>query len=416
VILTENDAAKSGVPSLWLVGLTNLPYGIGVNFVQTTAPFLLSRAGVPVHTIATISAIAWCPLFLSFLWAPIVDLGWKRRHAMVLSGFCTAAALCLATFVLSPRNVVLFTALATLAITLCTFSSAATGALMATLVPVDRRGRAGRWYMVGTMVGGALSAGITMWCAGKFGTAAAALVLAALAAGPSLAALTIAEPESPRVGLVPAARRVHADIAGAFRSRRMLIAMVLLISPVGPGAAANLFSAIAGEYRLSSEATILLTGFSGSVLTALGCLLGGVIADRANRWIAFFGAGLVIGTASILIAVAPRTAPVFLVGATTYLVLSGVANATYTALILETIARGARSAGAQYTWLNNLGNVPVAYMTWLDGQGHRLWGSAGLFAVDGVGNVIPTLLLFLLVARSGVAKMTDRSLEAAAAR
>ena len=236
--------APSGVRSLWLFSLTILPYGAGANFVQTTVPLLLSKAGIPVHTIATISAIARCPLFLSFLWAPLVDLGWKRRNVVVLSGLCTAAALCLATIVLPLRNLVLFTALATLAMALCRFSSAATGGLMATLVPVEHRGRAGAWYMVGTLAGGALSAGTTMWFAEKFGTAAAAFALAAFAAAPSLAALAIAEPESTRVGLLTAARRVHADIMGAFRSRRMLIAMLLLIAPVGPGAAANLFSAI----------------------------------------------------------------------------------------------------------------------------------------------------------------------------
>ncbi len=113
-------------------------------------------------------------------------------------------------------------------------------------------------------------------------------------------------------------------------------------------------------------------------------------------------------------ALAPRTASFFLAGAATYLFLNGVANATYSALILEVIGQGSRSAGAQYTWLNNLGNLPNAYMTWLDGQGHRLWGSPGLFAVDGIGNAIPSLLLFLLVARSGVAKPADRTMEAAA--
>lgn len=103
-------------------------------------------------------------------------------------------------------------------------------------------------------------------------------------------------------------------------------------------------------------------------------------------------------------------------GVTSHLVLSGVVNAAYTALILEVIGRGRSSAGAQYTWLNNLGNLAVAYMTWLDGQGHRLWGSRGLFAVDGIGNVIPILLLFVAVARSGVAESQDQGVAVMAGR
>lgn len=404
-------ARKTSGPSLWLFGLTILPYAATGSFVQVTAPFLLSRAGVPVHTIATICAVVWCPFFLSFLWAPLVDLGWKRRNVIVLSGFCTAAALCVAISILPSHRLVIFTALTTLVIVLGTFSSAATGGLMATLAPVEHRGRAGGWLQLGVLAGGTLIAGITMSCAEKFGVAVAAFVLAAFAALPSLTALAVAEPESARTALLPALRCVNSDIFGAFKSRRMLIAMLLLIAPTGPGAAAALFPAVASEYRMSSAATIILTGFTASIFTALGCLLGGAIADRMNRWTAFLGAGLAIGSAAILIAAAPRTALVFVAGAAGYLILSGVANATYSAFILEVIGRGPRSAGAQYTWLNNLGNVPVAYMTWLDGQGHRLWGPPGLFAVDGFGNAIPILLLCLLVARSGVAKRTDQKLE-----
>jgi MFS family permease len=260
-----------------------------------------------------------------------------------------------------------------------------------------------------------MGAGITMWCAERFGTATAAFVLAALVSVPSLAALAIAEPASTRVALLPALSRVTADIINSFQSRRKLLAMLAFVLPVGPGAAAMLFSAIAGEYRLSSGATIALTGFTGSILMAVGCLLGGRIADRMNRWSAFLSTGLVIGIAAILIAIAPRTTPVFVVCAACYLILSGANNATFSALILEAIGGGGRSAGAQYTWMSNLGNAPLAYMTWLDGQGHRLWGSPGLFAVDGFGNVIPILLLWVLVARSGVAKVSERTLEVAAA-
>lgn len=136
-----------------------------------------------------------------------------------------------------------------------------------------------------------------MWCAEKFGNAAPAMVMVFFAAVPSLAVLAIAEPQSTHVELLPAVRRVYADVRGAFRSRRVLIAMLLLVSPVGPGSAANLFPAISAEYRASSEATIVLTGFAGSFLTVLGCLAGGVIANRGNRWRGFLSAGLAIGVA-----------------------------------------------------------------------------------------------------------------------
>ena len=148
-----------------------------------------------------------------------------------------------------------------------------------------------------------------------------------------------------------------------------------------------------------------------SLLTTAGSLAGGFMADRLNRWRALLGLALVMSVWAAAAAASPRSPAVFLVAVPVYLVLSGGANAAYTALLLE-IGAGRRAASAQYTWLNNLGNLPVAYMTWLDGQSHRFWGAPGVFAVDGLFSAVPILLLFWLVARTGVDKETGAAVTA----
>ncbi len=50
-------------------------------FVVTALPFLLSKAGVSVDRIATVSAVALSPTFWAFLLTPIVDVGFSRRAA-----------------------------------------------------------------------------------------------------------------------------------------------------------------------------------------------------------------------------------------------------------------------------------------------------------------------------------------------
>jgi predicted MFS family arabinose efflux permease len=177
---------------------------------------------------------------------------------------------------------------------------------------------------------------------------------------------------------------------------------------VGPAAAINLFAAIGGEYHVAPDTVIVLTGFGGSLLTAAGCLAGGAVADRTNRWRAFLTTGLLLGVFATIVAAAPHIGIVFKSAVPVYLFLSGIVNATYTALLLEVIGRRRHATAALYTWLNNLGNLPVAYMTWLDGQGHRLWGTTGLFAVDGLGNVVPILLLFWIVVGTGIDRAPER--------
>jgi hypothetical protein len=256
--------------------------------------------------------------------------------------------------------------------------------------------------MAGTLAGAAFTSGITMSVYERFGTGGTALTVAALAGLPSLAAITVRESQPIRAGFRHTVNGVKSEITSAFKSRRTLLAMLCLAAPVGPGAAINLFPAIGREYKVSSEIIIVLTGFCGSLLGAGGCLLGGFIADRLNRWRAYFATSVAIGVFATMVAVAPQIDLVFTAAVPVYMVLAGIANATYTAVLLEIIADRSRATGALYTWLNNLGNLPMAYMTWLDGQGHRLGGTAGLFAVDGVGNIVPAVLLFWIVARAGV--------------
>ena len=88
------DLRKS--PSPWLFSLLILPLGIvvvGFNF--TAFPLLLAQAGVPVDRIASISSIINLPGVIGFLFAPVVDIKFRRRTWLVLASFGTALSACL---------------------------------------------------------------------------------------------------------------------------------------------------------------------------------------------------------------------------------------------------------------------------------------------------------------------------------
>ena len=71
-------------PAPWLFSLLILPLGIvvvGFNF--TAFPLLLAQAGVPVDRIASISSIINLPGVIGFLFAPVVDIKFRRRTTVV---------------------------------------------------------------------------------------------------------------------------------------------------------------------------------------------------------------------------------------------------------------------------------------------------------------------------------------------
>src|SRR5258708_5415965 len=98
-------------PAPWLFGITNLPYGIYSGFIATARPYLLRNAGLPVDRIADISALAYAPAVWYFLWAPVVDTGFRRRTWVILSSAMSAACLWAALQQHLPSRLAAFTIL-----------------------------------------------------------------------------------------------------------------------------------------------------------------------------------------------------------------------------------------------------------------------------------------------------------------
>ena len=73
---------------VWLMGLTNLPYGLYGGVVAFAVPQLLGDRQVPEGVIAGLTAAAFSPGFWAFLFSPILDVRFSRRwYAVVLAVF-----------------------------------------------------------------------------------------------------------------------------------------------------------------------------------------------------------------------------------------------------------------------------------------------------------------------------------------
>lgn len=99
-------------PRPWFFSLLILPLGIvvvGFNF--TALPALLAQAGVPVDKIATISSIINLPGVIGFLFAPVVDIKFRRRTWLAIGSCGTAFFACLYFPLIGASHLMLMTAL-----------------------------------------------------------------------------------------------------------------------------------------------------------------------------------------------------------------------------------------------------------------------------------------------------------------
>jgi MFS transporter, PAT family, beta-lactamase induction signal transducer AmpG len=379
----------------WLFGILTVPTGVGYWGVNgVLIPYLLRQHGVSVDRIAGVVAIASIPGVWFFLASPFVDLGLKRRTWILLSCVCSAVATGLA-ILRSAGSLEWVTALLFTAIALGGVATAAIGAVMTTIRP-ETRGQASGWTQVGNVGAGALAGGAGVWMASFCGLPVLASAAAAVMLIPALAALWIVETPHPRTPPRRLFAELGRDLWGLLWSWRTAVGLLFFLSPVGAGAVAGLISSVGPDYHAPNAEVAWVTGAGGGFLLAMGSLMGGFVCDRMHRMTAYAIFGILTGAADVWLMLGPATPFTYGAGYAAYALAAGLSFASFIALILEVLGNGRRAAATGYALLFSSGNLPLTYMTWLDGAGYKRAGARGLMGVDAMANLGGGVALLLI--------------------
>ena len=376
-----------------------LPYGISGGFASVTLPFVLTQAGFPVALSASIVAVGISSNIWRFLWGPVADLTLTPRRWYLLGVAAGAATLLLLSLMPLRQNAVgLLTTVVFISQVAATFIVLPVGGLMAHTVVDAQKGRAAGWYQAGNLGGTGLGGGAGVWLASHYSVAVAGSALALAMAACALALIFVPDVHPFGEGSVAKKfREIGTDFRDLLRSPIAVLAMLLVCSPVGAGAAANIWSAVAPDWHATPDTVALMTGILSGVVSAIGCLVGGWASDRIGVWWSYFGAGVFMAAIATVMALAPRTSAVFSWGVLAYAFSGGIAYAAFSALLLFVIGRGA--ASTKYATLSSLGNLPTSYMTAFDGWAHDRAGSAGMLYGESALGVGATALFLIGLGR-----------------
>jgi len=376
-----------------------LPYGFSGSVTALLMPYLLRKYGFPLDRIAGVEAIALLPAIWSFIWSPLADTGFRKRTWVIVAAL--ASGVSAAAAILDIHGpVTLLTALLFLSNAFAGLLSSACGGLL-TAMPESLRGRSAGWYQTGNVGGGAVGGGLVIWLADRASLPVVAMAIAAAMALPALASLWIDEPPPAMRALGPQMAGMWDDLSELLQSRRTWLGLVFFLSPVGTAAIGNLISGVGQDYRASGNEVMLVTGFAGGLLSAAGCFIGGIVADRMNRMVAYALAGVLAAVFGAWLAFAPATPFTYGAGYSGYSVAAGFAYAVYTALLLDVVGKRKHAAAFAYSTLNASGNASIAYMVWVDGLGYKHWGARGLMATDAAANGAFAVILLFVAAFAG---------------
>jgi PAT family beta-lactamase induction signal transducer AmpG len=405
-ILLETPVRDLARPShmFWL----SAPYGLYTTaIVGGCLSFLMRRIGIPLDQIAQYTAFLVIPSSIYFLWSPLVDLGIARRFWFLLSNFFTIALMVAGTLMLQKhlKVAVLFYFLG---VGVGMLMSAACGGIMAEVFTPGSKLRAASWYQMGNLAVGSIGTGVLIWLAARVGMPLWATIAALLMLLPSLSALVIHEPKREKfTGWSSHLQGLWREFKQTFLNRHNVIALLMLGGPAGSGAIFSLLPAIAQDYHVRAVDLAWMNGPAGGVMLAIGAFVGGRLPSRVNIGFAYGALGLLMGFASMLLWLGPATPAVYLTSLLTYTFLMGSGYAFYSGLVLDVVGPAGCSGSTRYTLLNSLGNLPIAYMAWMEGMGARHFGFRGFSMFESLGAMLVIPLLILTLRQKGLVSRPD---------
>lgn len=404
-VSASSEVARATTPPGLFFAL-NLPLGISSGFVSITLPFILVREGYSVAAAGAIAALGLLPNMFRFLLGPVADLTLSARRWYLIGTGSSAAAVWILGFApLRWIGTVVFVSQV-----IAIFGLLPLFSLMAHTVAEEAKGRASGWYQAGNLGGTGLGGGAGVWLVahGSRQWAGSALAVATVLCSTAIFFIPdvrIVSTETVKQRL----RLLWRDIMSMLRAVIPLFSMLLVISPIGAGAMNGLWSAVAGDWQASADRVALVTGVLNGAVSAIGCVVGGWAADKIGRWWTYFGSGLGLALVASALALAPRTPLAYSAGVLSYALFCGIAYAAFSAIVLFAIGRGV--ASTKYAILSSLGNIPVVYMTAVNGILHDRFSTAWMLHGEALAGAIAIViaLIALQKIRPHAAGVSDSS-------
>ena len=376
-----------------------LPFGAMGGYLTVAVAYRLSQAGLGVDQIAELVAVAFIPHTWKFLWAPVVDTTLGRKKWYLLGAIFSAIGIfAIGALPATAQSLPMLYVVVLLANLAVTFLAMAVESLMVYGTRPDQMGRAGGWFQAGNLGGQGLGGGAGLWMAQSLPDPwMSGAVLGLVCALSSMALLFLREPPA----LVRSGNygrdlgNVLKDLWQVARSRPGFLALLIVFLPISTGAASNLWAAVADDWQATANTVALVTGVLGGIVAMAGCLAGGYLCDRMDRKTAYVLYGVLQAACAVAMALAPRTESMYSLFTMLYALITGLTYAAFSAVVLEAIGLGA--AATKYNVFASLSNMPIAYMTVVEGWARTRWSAGGMLYAEAVW-AAAGLLIFVAVA------------------
>jgi PAT family beta-lactamase induction signal transducer AmpG len=379
------------------MGLSNATLGFANGITLFAMPQLMAAAHVPEPKIAAITAVATSPGFWFVLFGPILDVRFSRRwYATLLAALSGLAA---AIAVLSVHHLVVLQ----LAMVLCNaaaiLSSSALGGWLSNVTPNEHKNSLSKWMNIALISG----TGLIVAAGGEFlrrlPVTPSALLMGAIVFLPAVIFLFIPAPGPDRRLAGESFSQFNREVLLLLRRREVVIVLLLFLSPCSTFVLPNLLGGLGSDFHAAAR-TVSLAGGAGAFIPGLlGCSLFPVIARRVRLRSFYFANGIVGCLFTLSLVILPHTPYVFAVAVFGEFLFQAISFSIQIGIVFEAIGPDNPLAATTFSFLTAATNIPVTYITLVDGQAYSIAGITGMLFTDAAIGILTCTVAAVLLAR-----------------
>lgn len=348
------------LPPIWLLGLSNAPFGLMGGFAVVTVPGMLAAGGVSGGEIAAITAAILSPGFWVFALSPMLDVRLSRRTYAMVFAVLTAAAVAFTATHPQPLGRLKLVMIAGYAA--ASLYQGAVGGWMGSLIGREEDSSLGAWFAVGNTGAG----GVMMFGAAeiirRMPPVASGTLLAAMVLAPTLIFLAVPAPGPDRRLAKESFGQFWGDVFALLKRREVMIALILFTLPSASFALTNVLGGVGKDFS-ASERTVSLCAGAGSVVAGiLGSLAIPPLARRFALRPLYLGIGIFGGLFTLSLLLLPHRPWTFALAITGENLLQAMAFAAANAIVFETIGPRNPLAATTFTVLLAASNLSIDYM------------------------------------------------------
>jgi len=394
---------------VWLMGLANATLGFAAGIMNFVMPQLMASVHIPEPKIALITAIAVSPNFWFVLFGPILDVRFSRRWYATLTAALSGIAA--ATAVSSLRHLIVLQVAMVLCNAAAMLSSAALGGWLSNIVPDEDKNPLSKWMNIGLVCGTGLIVGLGGELVRGLGMVPAALLLGLLVFIPTAAFLLIPAPGPDGRLAGESFAQFNREVLLLLKRREVLMVLLLFLTPCSSFVLPNLMGGLGADFHASARAVSFWGGVGAFIPGLLGCFVFPVIARRVRLRFFYLANGILGCLFTLSLVMMPHTTATYAGALFGEYLFQAVAFSIQIGIVFEAIGPNNPLAATTFSFLSAATNVPVTYVTVIDGRAYAKAGITGTLLVDALIGIGTCLIAGAVLARvDGVKRRTEAGL------